>query len=147
MKFLAALDERLIALVQEAYLWLWDRTGVFVGTLVATLMLIAAWLTTEILWGGALLAAVFTIYGVVLIFMQGAGLASFNVQARRWRGSILRILLIVYDVASLLGEVYSGHLAHALAGILIIVSVLYLPCVQLRDREPPEKHVFASEGA
>lgn len=147
MKFLASVDERLILMVQEVYLWLWDRTGVFVGALTAVLALIAATLTTSTLLTAALAGAIFSLHGILLIFIQGAGLRIFNAQARQWRRSILRPLLIAFDLACLAQEAWEGHLPHVMGYLLIITGLLYLPCIQIRDREPPEKFNFASEGA
>lgn len=147
MKFLASVDERLILMVQEVYLWLWDRTGVFVGALTAVLALIALALTASSILLAVLAGAIFSIHGILLIFIQGAGLGRFNAEARRWRYSVLRSLLIAVDLACLLQEAWGGHLPHVISYLLIVTAFLYLPCIQIRDREPPEKFNFASEGA
>src|SRR5256885_11187356 len=50
-RFLRRCDERVIRLVQESYLWLLDRTGVYVATLAFGVYALAVWIEVTVLEG------------------------------------------------------------------------------------------------
>ncbi len=154
-ELLVAFDGEMIAFCEEAYLWLYDRTGVRLGTVTTALM--ALTLVADRLAGrpGDLLDLFFYgALGLILILMQTRlPHAAWNVRiemirrlpARRavWTALALYMGWGVGVAVLLRGQAFA--LAH-----LIDPVVFYLMLVRLRDREPPRRRrapaTTATEG-
>lgn len=138
---LAAFDARLIELTQEAYLWLWDRTGVFVATL-----FFAAYVGDHALWGSLtwfdfLLLAIFGALSAHRYLAQSTDLRWLNAHQRAWRDlgprPYFTIIVIVFLAKDLL-QLNAWHFASDCMSLLWS----YLGCVQVRDREPKDFFAF-----
>lgn len=137
MNKLRTLDDYLVAAAQEIYLWLWDRTGVYVATL-----LFAAIVGEQICWGpikiwGFAFLAIFGATSAYAYMVQAKDLRLLNSMQRRWRENGLRLaftVMVLYFTAS--DAVKLNAWGSAGSAFLLIWS--YLSCVQVRDREPKD---------
>jgi len=147
MTRLRAIDQRLIDWVQAIYLWIFDRTGMQVG--VCTFLLLAPLFLIRGVdgWGAFIALAMCGLYSFLLVAAQTTGLATFNMMARGWRESPFRLAAMALDVGFLVADLITLDLARMAGDVILIVVFLYLSCIQLRDREPPEHRQLAPEGS
>lgn len=146
-------DEAALRAVQDAYLWLLDRTGVYVATVTSISYLTGkmTWIATRnrpLDWVDVIFIS------LILLFIQtgwskqhSGKLDEYNAQARVWRETWMRdSFFLLCPFSTMMTLVTWNGLASA-CSILDDASVLlvfgYLFTVQLRKREPPEKLVPA----
>lgn len=147
MKIIAAIDTKLIALVQECYLWLWDRFGVPVGYINFALWatLAAGSYPRHPVW-----TFIFLMFAALVawssVWLQSSRMKEFNEQVRKWQASKSRFAYMIFFIACTLSDTIlrdvMGLVMDAAGG-----GIAYLWCVQVRDREPPQKRVFARGAA
>lgn len=144
MKIIGTLDTKMLELVQEGYLWLWDRTGATVGMCIFPIVMPGVFFDTgnSSLWLRLLIGLLMTVFLFGSHVVQTESLLRHNAFARQWRDSFLRGVCLSYAMAALAINVITGHPV-SFAFNLLNVLVAYLWCVQVRDREPPEKQAFA----
>lgn len=135
MNKLRALDSAIIELVQEAYLWLWDRTGVYVATLIFTAYAIDQLASTHMRLFNFLTLGIMGACCGVRYVAQGKNLRHFNDMQRQWRHFFARGPVMVAIALFILQEVALLDGWQAL-GDVAFMSWCYLACVQVRDREP-----------
>jgi hypothetical protein len=144
MNILKSIDDALIRFAQDAYLWLWDRTGVYVGTVV----FLAYSVGVATLRGAIMSSILFVISAITLAlpryFAQGKSLGLLNAMQRAWAASRLRMVATVF--LCLLTLVSLDHLSEAI-GLVSIISSWVFACVQVRDRKPPENLHLAAQAA
>lgn len=137
MKRLHAIEDAIINHVQEAYLWLWDRTGVYVGTL-----MFAAYVGDHVCWN-PLTWVDFAFIGFAGLWAgiryvaQSQDLRWFNASQRAWKDFSPRPFFSVLVAAFLLADILQLNAWH-LASDTMTMLWNYIGCVQVRDREPKE---------
>lgn len=136
------IDQNLINLTQEVYLWAYDRTGVTVGALSFVIFTYLNF-STEIHTGGSK-------FGLILVIVlntfctwwmhiaQRKSDQLYNAMAERWRRSLFRFAMLVWGfggitVFSIEGDLYEVH------WYLIMLVGVYFGCAKVRKRNPPEK--------
>lgn len=140
MNKLLAADTYLIETVQEAYLWLWDRTVVFVATLIFTCVVFE-----NICYGLGRVAfiqlALMGVFSGYRYAAQQKDLRLPNSLALGWRTPWLRCffyMVFALNVAISISEIS----IRSFCSDLFFLLWNCLACVQVRDREP--KDFFAS---
>lgn len=142
MKFLKSLDGKVAASINAAYLWMFDRTGVFVGTI--GLLIFAANLSM-IEWGKApsfLLAVLIIIAAINLVilgyryWLQGSGNTKiYNAQAAGYLEQVkLRLFFNILCLQTFVLDAVSGDWRGSVLNILIM-TYGYIPCILIRDRD------------
>lgn len=142
-----AIDDKIIAWTQTVYLWLWDRTGIYVATLLFIGIVFSTFLydrkmgifdfilvTASAIWCGMRYA------------VQGKDLRLLNTLQRSWaEWTVRRYLLCLINIPILFLSLLELNPWHVSSNLLSL-AWLYLACVQVRDREPPEKLSFAKQN-
>jgi hypothetical protein len=137
MKRVLAADTFLIEITQEAYLWLWDWTGVYVATL-----MFAAYVGERFCWGRlgwfdfVLIAFTGTWLGLRYL-AQSKDLRSLNAAQRAWRDFTIRPFFSAFVLGALAGDAFQLSAWHV-ASDAMFLTWNYLGCVQVREREPKE---------
>lgn len=134
---LRALDDHLIRLTQEVYLWLWDRTGVYVATL-----MFAAVVGDHVFWHPLeifdfIVLAFFGVWAGVRYVAQAKDLRWLNATQRAWADFWLRRPVMVVIAVLLAGDVLKLDAWRAASDVCSF-AWNYLACVQVRDREPQD---------
>ena len=144
---LTRIDNALIQFHQAAYLWLLDRTGVYLGTLMMANALagnLHMYSSTAERWGFSSRVALFLLctglMGMVsarvwLLQKNGAYLAHNLMALRIQTFRIIRGGFFAFMLPVMLEEIYRLEVFSFLDSLLA-VSLQYLLCVQLREREP-----------
>lgn len=133
------IDEFIIARATAAYMWLLDWTGVYVGSVGFTLMVLdVGWHEIVIgrsKWYWVVMLTIGLIWGGYKWRLQHAAKnEKFNAEAKEWtegfsRGLMVRVMLVIAVV-----YVATGQWQWAV-GWLPFVCWVYLNCVLIRDRE------------
>lgn len=137
MKTLIAIDNRLIEITQEVYLWLWDRTGVYVATL-----MFAAYVGDHVCWGplhvgNFIFLALAGAWASRVYFVQSKDLRRLNDLQRGWRDFVMRPYLTMFGFAMIVEQVLYLDVWRFASNVLMMVWT-YLNCVQVREREPKD---------
>jgi hypothetical protein len=137
MNSLRALDQRIIDLVQEAYLWLWDRTGAYVAT-----FLFASYVADHFCWGPLgwldfFFLAFFGWWAGIRYVAQSKDLRRLNDVQRAWRDFSPRLYFTLVMLPFVVGHAAQLE-AWKLASDGFMFLWIYLACVQVREREPKE---------
>jgi hypothetical protein len=139
---LVAFDEMMMKVCEGGYLWLYDRTGVWLGTVAAGLLALSA-------FGERLAGRPLDLFGLFLYGMFGLLLVAGQktVPHRIWNAMVERIRRlaarrVIWLLMSLLtiALVLLGAVAGAGVAILSDLSVpvaMYLLLTRFRDRRPP----------
>lgn len=146
-------DEVALDWIEAGYLWLMDRTGIYVGTLTFvgwTTPVLVAQIYRGTYWLDYVAVLVFALIGVSQYLAQSKRMhKKWNVDAERWRRSSTRAILTLVWVSFLPWD-YVRRGIPEVASSLLTLAILYLWGVRLRDPEKPEKKISAktiSEGA
>lgn len=137
MKKLLAADEYLIEIVQSTYLWLWDRTGVYVASILFVLIVV------DHVCYGPLGPFDFTILAIVgawatyLYVAQAKDLRQLNLMQRAWAGNWFRLLSVILTIAALATALFDLNYWR-LASNAAWLAFTYFACVQVRDRDPKD---------
>lgn len=147
MRRIVKLDRRVLDLVQDAYLWLLDWTGVRVGSLC-----FATWSAQIVLkhepvdWvDGFFICG----WGLLMFWRyaeQGWNTRRYNDAARAWRDSPFRLMWLAIIAGAALAAV-------ARLDTLLLIGdgwnlvTCYLLAVQVREREPREFFSRAAEAS
>ena len=137
--------------MQRGYYWLLDHTGVYLATIMFGLNVANA-------------ACVVTARGhtswIDFVFLGGMGLIGcvyyrwqssnnetvYNVNAVKFRRSLVRKLSLVFVAALVFARIAAGEWWYV-AGLVTWLAWLFVACLQIRRREPPEHWVEARQGA
>ena len=142
MEYLGKFDRRIIEMMQEAYLWLWDRSGVYVGTLIFMIQISHVLISKKppsLISIGAM-----SIWAIQYYYVQGSSLRQFNEVTRTWTSFSFRKFMALSWAVFIVSDIAILDVREFLSDILLIVT-MYIACVQVRDREPPEKLEFARQ--
>jgi hypothetical protein len=149
MDAILKMDDAIIAYLNSAYLWIWDRTGITVA-----MIAFPAWvITTFIIFDMNLSVFGLCLFAIIGGFMtryhylQSNGFFEvFNYTAQLWHVSFMRRGFNVCSLVITIIRLFEGRYMMAIVDLLSILVMQFL-CVKIRKREPPEKHVFAPQGA
>lgn len=137
MNKLSELDARVIDRVQNIYLWLWDRTGVFLATPIF-ILIVAEYLC---LWPlkprHFAFIAIMGAWSTWLYVAQGKSLAALNSISRSWRDFPLRQAFVAMSLALCVADAAKLDAAHVVSGMFHLIF-LYAACAQVRDRDPKD---------
>lgn len=145
---IAKIDDAIIGYLNTAYLWIWDRTGITVA-----MIAFPTWsVLTFLAYDRDLSVAAYCLFALVGLafarnhYIQANGhLEVFNMLAQMWRvGFLRRGVSVLILVSFVLRLIILQDLDNV--GLLMVVWMQFL-CVKIRKREPPEKLVFAPQGA
>ncbi len=146
------MDEKMIKLVQDAYLWVFDRTGIYIAT-VSMIMTVLAYSLITLERDKVDFITLFglAIIGLHCMFkykLQHAGsYEAYNANARLWQQSRLRFYLLCFWIGIILSDVFRGSILGFASSVLITVLFHYVWVCQIRKREPPEKLALVPQGA
>lgn len=139
IKRIVELDAKLIDLAQDGYLWMFDRTGIYLGTCQALLLLAAQpFLPKQDAFSIGFAAIIMLSLAWRYHLQQRAMYAVANAIARSFRDTPWRWPFIVFMLTVAALPPYDWH---AVAAILELLNLTYLSCVQIRERQP--KDLFA----
>lgn len=147
-----ATDDKLIKASQDAYLWLYDNTGIYVGTVGMICAVIGD--AALVLHRGNV--TTFTIISVALAgficflrywLQNSEKYEIFNAVSRAWAESLARMVLNYSWLFFALMDLLNHRWLPAMSAILNLFFFGYVLCWQIRKREPPEKLVFAPQGS
>lgn len=142
------IDDALLIAAQRAYLWLFDWTGVYVGTLLfllgglATVMDVLAYGRLRLV--GYLLVGTYGLFGWWRINLQSKGDEAYNAVAETETKNPMRWFFLLFFVFFLVQEIAQMKLADAVQTMAFICA-LYLFTVKIRPRDP--KEFFEREAA
>ena len=135
------IDQWIIDAVQRTYLWIFDRTGVYAGTL-----LFALGVTANAVYGiDATRIVLMGVWGICCAFrywMQDTDETRYNALAESDRTFIGRYLCVFLGVVNLAASVITMN-ALEMIGEIAFLSWVYLMCAKVRRREPPERRSLA----
>lgn len=137
MKKILVVDKYLIESMQAAYLWLWDRTGVYVASVLFALIV-----GHHVCYGPlkpldfALLAIAGTWAGYLYV-AQAKDLRQLNSIQRGWRDSPLRLCSVALSAFMLADAAFTIDAWHC-AGSILWLAFNYFACVLVRDRKPKD---------
>jgi hypothetical protein len=134
MKKLAEVDAKLIDLIQAAYLWLYDRTGVYIAT-IATALILAGAALIRLDWISLGMTGFLILLFSPLYLLQAFNQqSSINATARVERHSKVRYGFLL-AMLILIPDYRPGYMAW---GLLTTIASGYMRCIQIRDREPKD---------
>lgn len=137
MKRILEADTRMIELTQEAYLWLWDRTGVYVGTLIFMASVVDHSVHLPMRWFHLLSLGFMGLFSGARYAAQQRDLRLLNAAALEFRAPWLRSVTLGILFGSVIADLTGGKL-WLLLGDLSFAIWTYLACVCVRDREPKD---------
>jgi hypothetical protein len=131
-------DDAIIDIFTDGYLWLWDRTGIYLATIMFWGIILftgISLITSKLPVLDIIIALVWIIMILpYYIFQKEGNLTVVNSMSRRWRYSFGRSMAYALQIGMLVGGFYMGD--NHLPITLSVWLVQYLLCVQIRDREP-----------
>lgn len=156
------IDACLIRWVQAAYLWLYDRTGVYVGTVMAVSVIVHFAINRAVLPGdgwGFLMGDLFnttillTVCCGVWRDQDKLSIKSYNAKAMQLMDSAIRwlILPLLFGISggSIVVAVLQMEANRALGAVstILLCSMFYWRVVLIRERDPPQRfHKTANQG-
>jgi hypothetical protein len=146
------IDQKLLETTQAAYLWVFDRTGVYVATIGFTIQVSIPFIQSHAkgsLDYMALLLMVFLSVGLGFRYsLQHAGKYEvFNAMARQLDEHRWRPLMLGMWLGLILANLITMSGWYAFTAFLQLFYFCYVCCWQIRKREPPEKLVFAPQAS
>lgn len=137
MNKLAEIDAKMIDLTQDAYLWLYDRCGIYIATVSVVLLLAGEAISYRGPIGLVLTGFIcLSISPRYLLQMMGLKDA-INAMARSDRTAKWRYIYIVLMLILILAPGKSWG-SFALGAACDLAALAYVNVVQLRDREPKD---------
>jgi hypothetical protein len=137
MNLIAEIDSRVISMVQDVYLWLWDRTGVYVGTLIFAFAVLDKVCLARLDFFDFVLVGMMGIWTAGRYLAQANDLRLLNKLARDFSEIWLRIPAIVLIAGVFIYDVLQMN-AWRVASHIFFFCWVYLACIQVRDREPKD---------
>jgi hypothetical protein len=147
---LRKIDADTIRFIQECYLFLWDRTGIYAATVEIGIFSVYFALELQrsgmnfILFVGTLFALL--VAGNSFYHQSQGNYKMFNIVSRLWRQSMFRILATFFWVGCLITDFLFQRPFYFVATDGALLLWVYIMCIQIRKRTPPEKLVEARQG-
>lgn len=143
MNYIHKLDNWIIEVVQESYLWIWDRTGIYIGTLI-----FAACVGDRAFWGsvdwlGFIWLGFMGMQAAWRYLAQSKDLRELNDMQRMYCELTLRFVCALLFFFFLAVSVIEGNFRHIISNVFALMWI-YLFCVQVRERDP--KELFTTFG-
>lgn len=146
------LDEKLQKATQDAYLWVFDRTGIYVATIGVAIQVAIPFIKAigdrkldyvSLFVMGWLCLGLFQSY-----YMQhGNKFEVFNASARAWQDHTVRIVANWFWVVMCILSALTRDWHLSATAFLQFFYFGYVLTWQIRKREPPEKLVFAPQAS
>lgn len=149
MNKLAEIDTKIIEAVQEAYLWLFDRTGVYAGVVMFAIVAIhhAMLIASR---GSDLFGLISFGFAGFLSYMQTVrqhrSITEYNAYAMSWRHSVLRMALVIFTIIMMASSIIRADAVATFGMMTCIIAYSSIPAIYIRKREPPEHHQLAPQG-
>lgn len=149
------IDSWLIDRHQRAYLWIYDWTGIYVGTLASLLVFVGQAISQSLISAVILNLLISTpnlIYNGWMYYQQSKNdLKGFNIRALGLQkfGIYLRLFMVSAFITISISAAID-HLWGSIGNIICLASSIYLTAIMIREREPKEwfkKSKLAMEGA
>ena len=137
MNRLLAIDAYLIETAQEAYLWLWDRTGIFVATLIFACVVCEHLAFGRLTWGSFVGLALTGAFATQRYMAQQKDLRLFNMLGSAWRAPWLRLFYLGILFLCVASDI-SAFRAGGLVGDVFFVIWNCLACIHVRERDPKD---------
>lgn len=137
-----AFDQGWVDGLQETYLWIYDRTGILVGTVLA-LMEVAMQVIRLVageefsFWSATSVIVTAAVCGVLIRAQRNSALM-LNASTMAWRGHGARLMLLGFMIGITLADTIFGQTAGGLVDILVMMKI-QLMAIGVRDREPPKR--------
>lgn len=146
------IDEKLLETTQNAYLWIFDRTGIYVATVGFAIQIAIPFIQSYAkgsLDYVSLALMVFLAVGLSLRYaMQHAEKYEiFNAVARHARYMTWRPLVLWMWIALVTVNLLTMAWWYALTAAMQLFFFCYVCTWQIRKREPPEKLAFAPQAS
>lgn len=141
MEKLLAADTYVIETVQEAYLWLWDRTGIYVGTMIFSAAVCEHLAYGRLGWGSFFSLALVGAVATTRYIAQQKSFRLLNAMALSWRMPWLRYFFNVCLTLCVFADVSKPSLGGFLSDLFFALWN-YLACICVRDREPKDFFQF-----
>jgi hypothetical protein len=146
------IDKKLLETTQAAYLWVFDRTGVYVATVGFAIQVSIPFIHTYAkgeLDYLSLFVMVFLSLGLSWRYaMQHAEKYEiFNAMSRQMSDTNWRPLMLGVWLALVIANLLTMTLWYALTAFMQLFYFCYVCSWQIRKREPPEKLVFAPQAS
>lgn len=133
------MDRYIITKLQDAYLWVYDWTGVYVASLAVGFFLFGKVISGFTLDPVSLLLTIFNIVILIPAYIEQDKnqILMYNARALSYQTMMPRKLLTAFVAGLTAGEIVFHEYADAVYGVCIILYV-YLLTVCIREREPKE---------
>jgi len=136
---LYALDDKCVKMVNDAYLWALDWTGIYVGTI---LLINCApgfaflWYKLPA-WMSLFFLTCVLIMACQMYWLQNSGnKIQFNAYAEMVRGAMYRWCFLGLNIGSLMADIFLNHLTLLqVLGDIDAILFWYIICIKIRDRE------------
>lgn len=139
------IDAWIIRWIEAGYLWLFDRTGVMVGSLMTVSMLVSIFIMkAPLVWKAVLIALLMWTTWEYYEDQAKERYKKFNDRARYNQDGWWRLIVMGFTVGGTVQHL--GDYLYHFSDLTFWVWI-WLSCVQVRERQPPEKHQFATQGA
>lgn len=141
LKLYRKADGWLLTKAQDAYLWLLDRTGIYVGTIMMACFSIvtvynvatASAFSTKIILVTLLFFV--SLVCIWMYYLQDKGQNEiFNSIALSWEGSTIRHGIFGYQIGGLIADLCVRDYGQAFI-TLFLVAIIFVQAVKIRDRD------------
>ena len=142
------IDDRILAVVQAAYLWIYDRTGVTVGMLSFATPVVGVVIDNHINWFSYVYALILLLDGWYMHNDQvKERIAKHNARAERSRLSLWRTMFLTFMLVFVLTDAIAltGGINETVSDALFLLWG-YVAILKIRKREPPERHALQTHG-
>lgn len=139
MQKIVDVDEWLLSYLGAAYQWVYDRTGIYVGSccVIVVALVMLCWHNFNLV---GILVWTPWFFGAARCYMaQSRGTLSYNMFAISWRVARGRLMLAYFGFPAMAAiDVAVSRGLVNLAGDLMWFLAALLPAMLIRDRTPPE---------
>lgn len=146
------IDEKFLETTQSAYLWVFDRTGVYVATIgfaiQVTIPFLQSYSKGSLDYAG-LFVMVFLAVGLGWRYhaQHANQFEIFNALSREMQVTRWRPFMLWMWIALVMANLLTMTWAYAFTSALQLFYFCYVCAWQIRKREPPEKLVFAPQAS
>lgn len=134
---LSNVDNTIIVAEQRAYLWLLDRTGIYVASIMSACVVLS--MGVSVIEHDLILAGFMGVFGLASSpwrwYLQHTNETTYNAisllhQQSSWRGGFV-VMVLVFILMELLLRDLAGVVTQ-----VVYLFVNYMQCIQIRKREP-----------
>ena len=133
-----ALDDKCVKMVNDAYLWVLDWTGIYVGTIIfinCAPMFSILWYKIPV-WLSLIFLTCAMIMSCQLYWMQNSGnKIQLNAYAEQAKGSMWRWCFLWFNIGSLISDIFIRVTLLQVVADICAILFWYIICIKIRDRE------------